>query len=75
MGRHCEPNWQEKCLMIIESLSEFQCIGIANHQANKKCFPCEIFKIAHVGTASCGHKDWDNQVERLWINLNKKEIL
>jgi len=66
MGRHGPPNWQEKCLMIIEVMCEYECIGPKRHLRGDKCFPCEIYKIAHVGTAHCPHPDWDRKVNKLW---------
>lgn len=72
MGRHNRPNWQEKCLMTIEDLCEYECIGVERHGSGERCFPCLIYKIAHVGTASCGHKDWEQDVEALWENLTKR---
>ena len=75
MGRHNEPTWQEKCLMVIEALSEHACIGPAKHLKGDKCFPCEIYRIAHVGTAECGHKSWDEEVEKLWKVFNGEGVI
>lgn len=66
MGRHNEPNWQERCLMAIEYIAEYACIGIKRHQAGEKCFPCQVFRIAHVGTAECGHPQWDKEAEKIF---------
>ena len=75
MGRHNQPTWQEKCLMVIETICEHECIGPTRHLAKEKCLPCEIFRIAHVGTASCGHPEWDKEVEKYWKLFNDEKLI
>lgn len=66
MGRHNSPNWQEKCLMIIETICENECLKGSVKDHPNDCIFCKIYKIAHVGTADCGHKLWDKEVDELW---------
>ena len=71
MGRHNDANWQEKCLLIIEFLCEHKCIGPRAHVMGMDCVACDIYKIAHVGTAGCDHEEWDKKVEKLWETMNR----
>jgi hypothetical protein len=39
-------------LRVIESLCAANCIGPSGHEKGERCFPCEVFGIAH-SVSSC----------------------
>lgn len=57
--------------MLIEDACEHACIGVRAHLRKEKCFPCDMYEIAHVGTASCTHKEWDAKVRRIWKEIGR----
>lgn len=65
------PTWAEKCLMVIEFLCENHCIGPQKHMHGERCLPCEIYRIAHVGGATCSHPKWEDEVKKMWGEISK----
>lgn len=59
-----------KALLVIEALCENACRGPSapEHQEGSKgkCFPCDIYRVAHSVSATCPHPEWQKQTLEIY---------
>ena len=57
-----------KALLVIEALCENACKGPSapEHQEGGKCFPCDVYRVAHSASTTCPHPTWQKHTLEIY---------
>lgn len=69
-SKKVKKNFKNRCFLVIETL-----VGGDIIYNDVEKLKSDIYKIAHIGIQTCEHKDWADDMERLFKHFEKSGLI